>query len=457
PGYADLMVGTSSDIAFADAYIKGVTNFDVKSFYQSAVKNAAAVSSDPGTGRKGLVTSIFKGYTDTSTPEGMSWAMDCYINDFGSANLAKALYERGGGDPDRSRYKEDYLYCLNRAQNYVHMFNPDVNVCMGRTPSGAGRVSSENFDPRERGGDYTETNAWNMAFHAPQDGQGLANLYGGRKALAAKLDEFFRTPETALPKFKGHYGGVIHEMREAREVRMGMYAHSNQPSHHILYMYNYAGQPWKTQEKVREVLSRLYTGGEIGQGYPGDEDNGEMSAWYIFSAAGFYPLRLGTSEYVIGAPYFKKMTIHLENGNKIVINAPKVSDRNKYIQRVKLNGVEYNKTTLSHFDLIRGATLDFEMGPKPSKWGTGEEALPPSITDPATDGSSLLPRPMRDLTDRSEGGGDARELFDNSSDTRVTFDTASPRLNWRFAEGPEKVRMYTLTSGDGSPAEDPKS
>ena len=161
-------------------------------------------------------------------------------------------------------------------------------------------------------------------------------------------------------------------MREARDVRMGMYAHSNQPSHHILYMYNYAGQPWKTQEKVREVLSRLYTGGEIGQGYPGDEDNGEMSAWYIFSAAGFYPLRLGTPEYVIGAPYFKKMTIHLENGNKIVINAPKVSDRNKYIQRVKLNGVEYNKTTLSHFDLIRGATLDFEMGPKPSKWGTGE-------------------------------------------------------------------------------------
>ena len=117
------MVGTSSDIAFADAYIKRVTNFDVKSFYQSAVKNAAAVSSDPGTGRKGLVTSIFKGYTDTSTPEGMSWAMDGYINDFGIANLAKALYERGGDDPDRSRYKEDYLYFLNRAQNYVHMFN----------------------------------------------------------------------------------------------------------------------------------------------------------------------------------------------------------------------------------------------------------------------------------------------------------------------------------------------
>jgi len=238
---------------------------------------------------------------------------------------------------------------------------------------------------------------------------------------------------------------------------MGMYAHSNQPSHHILYMYNYAGQPWKTQEKVREVLSRLYTGSEIGQGYPGDEDNGEMSAWYIFSAAGFYPLRLGTPEYVIGAPYFKKMTIHLENGNKIVINAPKVSDRNKYIQRVKLNGVEYNKTTLSHFDLIRGATLDFEMGPKPSKWGTGEQALPPSITAPSTDGSSLMPRPMRDLTDRSEGGGDAEGLFDDSSDTHMTFDTSSPRVEWRFAEGPEKVRMYTLTSGDGSPAGDPKS
>jgi putative alpha-1,2-mannosidase len=143
---------------------------------------------------------------------------------------------------------------------------------------------------------------------------------GGRDALARKLDEFFATPETAESRFAGSYGGVIHEMTEARDVRMGMYAHSNQLSHHIPWMYVYAGQPWKTQRITREVLRRLYLGSEIGQGYPGDEDNGEMSAWYIFSALGFYPLKMGTPEYAIGAPLFKKVTIHLENGKDIVIN-----------------------------------------------------------------------------------------------------------------------------------------
>ncbi|CAH0346482.1 GH92 family glycosyl hydrolase [Bacillus sp. CECT 9360] len=468
PGYANLMVGTSSDVAFADAYLKGVKNFDVKSFYQSAVKNAAVVSPNAGTGRKGMATSVFDGYTNTSTGEGMSWAMDGYINDYAIANLAKAMDKQADkNDTYLPNYKADADYYLNRAQNYVNMYNPEAKFFMGRKASGEWRSTAEEFDEREWGGDYTETNAWNMAFHAPQDGQGLANLYGGKAQLSEKLDEFFSTPETAL--FAGHYGGVIHEMREARDVRMGMYGHSNQPSHHIPYMYNYTGEPWKTQEKVREALDRLYIGSEIGQGYAGDEDNGEMSAWQIFSALGFYPLKMGSPEYAIGAPLFKKATINLENGKKIVIKAPKNSNKNKYIQSFKLNGKKHNKNYLMHADLANGARLDFEMGPKPSKWGSGEKDVPESITPGSTDGSSLSPKPLKDFTGPEQGigtdagGGSADPLFDNTSSTRVTLNGEKPSVQYQFKAGKHKASMYTLTSGvsltgeSNSQAADPKS
>ncbi|HZN77936.1 MAG TPA: GH92 family glycosyl hydrolase, partial [Micromonosporaceae bacterium] len=242
PGYADLMVGTSSDVAFADAYLKGVTGFDARAAYDAAVKNATVAPPSGNVGRKGLSTSVFGGYTSIqSTGEAMSWAMDGYINDFGIANMAKALAGRSTG-AQRTRYLAEHEYFLNRALNYVHMFDPAVDFFQGRNADGSFRNQPRNYDPRVWGFDYTETDGWNMAFHVPQDGRGLANVYGGRGKLADKLDEFFATAETA--SFPGSYGGVIHEMREARDVRMGQYGHSNQPSHHILYMYDYAGQPW---------------------------------------------------------------------------------------------------------------------------------------------------------------------------------------------------------------------
>ncbi|MDY0393497.1 GH92 family glycosyl hydrolase [Virgibacillus halophilus] len=464
PGYADLMTGTSADVAFADAYLKGVTNFDVQSFYKAAIKDASVVSPDSGTGRKGLSTSIFDGYTNTDTGQGMSWAMAGYLNDFAIANISKKLAEETGeDDTNQKQYNDNYKYYINRAQDYVNMFNPEVDFFMGRKSSGEWRETPDKYDPRDWGGDYTETNAWGMAFDAPHDGQGLANLYGGRKALAEKLDKFFSTPETA----KHPEGYLIHEMREARDVRMGMYAHSNQPVHHVAYMYDYAGQPWKTQDKIREVLSRLYIGSEIGQGYAGDEDNGEMSAWYIFSAAGFYPLRMGTPSYAIGAPYFEKMTIHLENGKDIVIKAPHVSDKNKYIQSMKLNGKPYDKLTLDHQDIADGATLEFEMGPKPSKWGTGKDALPQSITPSSEDGAASVPEPLKDLTDhlikedkgiaKDSEEGDAKQLFDNTSKSRWSVKSRTPSIQYQFKEGKQKVQMYTLTSSQDGPASDPKS
>jgi predicted alpha-1,2-mannosidase len=461
PGYANLMVGTSSDVAFADAYLKGVTNFDVNAFYESALKNASVASENDSVGRKGLATSIFNRYTSTSTEEGLSWALDGYINDFAIANMAKIMAKKTDkGNPDHQQYCTDAIYYLERAQSYVEMFHSDVKFFMGKEPTGEWRTSAETFNPEAWGGDYTETNAWNMAFHVPQDGQGLANLYGGREGLAEKLDAFFSIPEKA--SYPGHYGSIIHEMLEARDVRMGMYGHSNQPAHHILYMYNYAGQPAKAQKKIREVLSRLYIGSEIGQGYPGDEDNGEMSAWYLFSAAGFYPLQMGTPVYAIGAPYFKKMTIHLENGEAITIKAPNVSNENKFVQSLKVNGKNYNKLTIDHETLSKGATLEFEMGSESSEWGTGIDALPKSLTNPATNGTSLPPTVMFDLTDKKEGfslhsdKGGAEKLFDNTSQTILSLEGNHPWVQYRFENGPEEALMYTITSG-GDEKQDPKS
>ncbi|OLB77055.1 MAG: alpha-mannosidase [Actinobacteria bacterium 13_2_20CM_2_71_6] len=436
PGYANLMVGTSSDVAFADAYVKGVRNFDAAAAYDAAVKNATVAPPNDNIGRKGFASSPFLGYTAMdATDEAMSWAMDGYINDFGIANMAKARLDgMASNDPARQRLREEYEYFLNRAQNYVNMFDPSVGFFQGRDSAGNWRMKPADFDPRVWGGDYTETDAWNMAFHVPQDGRGLANLYGGTGKLADKLDQFFATPETAT--FVGSYGGTIHEMLEARDVRMGQYGHSNQPSHHIIYMYDYAGQPWKTQAKVREAVSRLYLGSEIGQGYTGDEDNGEMSAWYVFSALGFYPLQMGSPYYAIGSPLFTKATINLENGKKIVVNAPNNSRSNVYVQSLKVNGRAYDRTYLPHDILAKGAVLDFAMGSAPSRWGAGNTPL--SITQ--DDG---VPRPLRDVTKP-----DGTALFDNTSATRVNFDSQTPSVPYQITSGPrDKVSYYTLTSG----------
>ncbi|GLQ95810.1 GH92 family glycosyl hydrolase [Dyella mobilis] len=445
PGYADLMVGTSADVAFSDAWLKGVHNFDVRSFYQAALKDATVVSPLKGTGRKGLERSIFNGYTDTGIDEGLSWSMDGYIADFAIGNLAQALATmHDASDPYSTHYTEDATYFRNRSLNYVNLFDPDVGFFVGRNAKGDWRVGKQDFDPLAWGGDYTETNAWNMAFHAPQDGAGLAALYGGRAALATKLDQFFATPGVY---HIGHYDGVIHEMREAQAVRMGQYGHSNQPSHHIIYMYDYAGEPWKAQDKVRDVLSRLYLGSSIGQGYLGDEDNGEMSGWWLFSAMGFYPLRMGTSEYVIGAPYFPHLDVMLENGKHIVVNAPGVSDINRYVQSLRVNGQPWNKLTLPHALLTQGATLDFVMGPEPSQWGTSAQALPASIT---AEGN---PSPLRDLLGPGQAQAtsdptlpDVDALFDQNSQTEARLPAGPTTISWHLSQS-HLVAMYTLTSG----------
>ncbi|EST34513.1 GH92 family glycosyl hydrolase [Streptomyces roseochromogenus] len=425
PGYADLMTGTSSDVAFADAYVKGVT-FDAKAAYQAALKNATVVPPMSGVGRKGMTTSPFLGYTSTATTEGLSWAMEGYVNDYGIARMGEALYKKTGDQ----HYKDESEYFLNRARDYVNLFDSKAGFFQGRDGNGKWRLDSSKYDPRVWGYDYTETNGWGDAFTVPQDSRGLANLYGGRQGLADKLDAFFSTPETASPEFVGSYGGVIHEMTEARDVRMGMLGQSNQPAHHIPYMYDAAGEPWKTQAKVREILSRLYAGSEIGQGYHGDEDNGEQSGWYLFSALGFYPLVMGSGDYSIGSPLFKKVTVHLENGRDLVVKAPRNSARNVYIQGVTFNGRPWNSTSLPHSLLAKGGVLEFAMGAEPSTWGTGKDAAPVSITQ-----DDKVPAPRSDVL---KGDG---PLFDNTSATDATVTSVDLPVDHSVTPV-----QYTLTS-----------
>ncbi|MDX3850671.1 GH92 family glycosyl hydrolase [Streptomyces sp. AK02-01A] len=425
PGYADLMTGTSSDVAFADAYVKGV-DFDAEAAYEAALKNATVAPPSSGVGRKGMETSPFTGYASTETHEGLSWSLEGYLNDYGLAKMGQALYKK----TKKERYKEESEYFLNRAQNYVSLFDSKAGFFQGRNLAGDWRVPSDQYDPRVWGYDYTETNGWGYAFTAVQDSRGLANLYGGRSGLAEKLDTYFSTPETASSEFAGSYGGIIHEMTEARDVRMGMYGHSNQVAHHVAYMYDAASQPWKTQEKVREVLSRLYTGSEIGQGYHGDEDNGEQSGWYLFSALGFYPLVMGSGEYAIGSPLFTKATVRLENGRKLVVKAPKNSAKNIYVQGLKVNGKSWNSTALPHDLLERGGTLEFAMGSKPSSWGTGKDAAPVSITK-----DDQVPAPRADALTASG------PLFDNSSRTEAPVES----VDLPVASATRAVQ-YTLTS-----------
>ena len=457
PGYNDSMVATSSDIIFADAYMKGVRNFDVESAYASMMKNATTYSNQGDRGRKGMDQSVFYGYA--AIGEAVAWTLEANLNDFGVAQMAQALEKN-----------DDYPYFANRAISYGNIFDATSTGSWaggwfrGRNTSGGWK--GQNSSPSVWGYDYTEGNAWSYAFLAPQDGQGLANLYGGRDKLKAKLDAFFTAAPSTLgyPDY-GSYNFAIHEMKEAQTAAqlagVGQYQHSNQPVHHSIYMYNYAGTPANGQKYLRDVMDKLYfsgvdkDGNSTGEGYIGDEDNGEQSAWYVLSAMGIYPVSVGRPEYAIGAPYFPEMTVTLESGKKIAINAPNVSSANRYVQSVKLNGKDVTKNYLLHADLVAGATLDFVMGPNQSQWGTGINDVPTSITEGSARPaplSSLLPPKLYNVT-ASETAAMAN-LFDRTSNTE--WSQASGTAGWVQAEKKDastkldSVQIYTLTSSNGT-------
>jgi predicted alpha-1,2-mannosidase len=448
PGYADLMVGTSSDVAFADAWRKGVRGFDPHQAYEAALKNATVVPPVSNVGRKGLGRSMYRGYADTSVHEGMSWTLEGALNDFGLAQMATALADQEGDTARARRYREEAAYFKARAADYTHLYDPATGFFRGRDAKGEWREPARQFDPRRWGGDYTEANAWNFAFTVPHDAEGLSSLMGGRAALGKRLDTFFATPETAEAKFSGSYRQVIHEMTEARDVRMGMYAHSNQPSHHIPWMYAAAGQPWKTQKITRDIVRRLYLGSEIGQGYAGDEDNGEMSAWYTFAMMGLYPLRMGSPDYVIGSPAFARTDVLLENGRTLSVIAHGNSPENVYVQSLRVNGQPWTKAWIEHDVIAAGATLEFTMGSTPSKWGSGPDALPASMTAAGGRPTGMVDR-SKGATITLDGKRGPAALVDDDAATTATVPAAAT-IGVTLPKA-ATISHYTITGGKAPP------
>ncbi|WP_367118024.1 GH92 family glycosyl hydrolase [uncultured Chryseobacterium sp.] len=262
-----------------------------------------------------------------------------------------------------------------RSQNFRKVIDPETRLARGRNQDGSFQAP---FNPFKWGDAFTEGNSWHYTWSVFQDIEGLAGLMGGRKEFSKKLDSIFEMPPVYDDSY---YGSTIHEIQEMVNADMGQYAHGNQPAQHIIYLYNYSGEPWKTQYWVRETMDRLYQ--PTPDGYCGDEDNGQTSAWYIFSALGFYPVTPATDQYVLGAPLFKKAVVHLANGKTIEINARNTNENNRFVQSLKFNGKKYSKNWLSHQELMKGAKLNFEMVSQPNKdRGTDEKDFPYSYSKP---------------------------------------------------------------------------
>ncbi|WP_375418273.1 GH92 family glycosyl hydrolase [uncultured Hymenobacter sp.] len=365
PGYRNVMVGNNSAAVVADAHLKGLSGADAATLYAALTHGANNAGPLEAVGRAGVQFYNKLGYVpaDTKLNESAARTLEYAYDDFAIYQMAKAL----------KRPKKEIELYARRSQNYRNLFDKSVGLMRGRNQDGTWHAP---FSAFKWGGDFTEGNSWHYTWSVFHDVQGLMNLMGGRKKFAATLDTLFTLP----PKFdESYYGSVIHEIREMQVANMGQYAHGNQPAQHILYLYNYAGQPWKTQYWVRETLNRLYQ--PTPDGYCGDEDNGQTSAWYVFSALGFYPVCPATDQYVLGAPLFPKATLHLPGGKDVVLNAPQNSAANRYVGALTLNGQPYGRNWLSHAELLKGATLNFDMSAAPNTArGTGVGDAPFSMS-----------------------------------------------------------------------------
>ncbi len=351
PGYANIMVGNNSASVVADAYIKGGRGYDINELWEAVKHGANGQGPMDAVGRNGYEYYNKLGYVPYNVNRGENAAktLEYSYDDFAIYQLGKAL---GKPASEIDIYKK-------RAMNYKNLFDERVGLMRAKNEDG---TFQSPFSPFKWGGAFTEGNSWHYTWSVFQDIDGLAKMMGGHQKFVEKLDSVFSMP----PVFdESAYGGVIHEIREMQIAGMGQYAHGNQPIQHMIYLYNYGGAPYKTQYWARETMNRMYSA--TPDGYCGDEDNGQTSAWYVFSAMGFYPVTPATDQYVLGAPLFKKVTLTLENGKKVVINAPQNSKTNLYVNSLMMNGKPYSKNWLSHTALQNGAVLDFDMASTPNK------------------------------------------------------------------------------------------
>ena len=367
PGLRSVMVGNNSASVVAEAYLKSgdVYDYDIENLYEALIHGANNAGPMPAVGRAGAEYYTELGYVpyDVDINESAARTLEYAYDDFAIYQLAKKL---GKPAAEVEKYRQ-------RSLNYRKLFDPETGLMRGKNEDGN---FMSPFNPFKWGDAFTEGNSWHYSWSVFHDVQGLIDLMGGREAFVAKLDSVFSLP----PVFDdSYYGGTIHEIREMQIADMGQYAHGNQPIQHMIYLYDYAGEPWKTQYWARETMDRMYQ--PTPDGYAGDEDNGQTSAWYVFSALGFYPVAPATDQYALGAPLFEKITVSLENGNTLTITAPNNSDTNRYVQQVRWNGEVYDKNWVSHEALLQGGTLEFEMGPEPNRErGTEPDAFPYSLS-----------------------------------------------------------------------------
>ncbi|MDR1055139.1 MAG: GH92 family glycosyl hydrolase [Prevotellaceae bacterium] len=367
PGHRNCMVGNNSASIVADAYLKGLRGYDIETLYEAVLHGTNHVHPKvKSTGRLGYEYYNTLGYIpyDVGINENAARTLEYAYDDWTIYQLAKAL----------NRPQDEIDLFAERCLNYRNLFDPETKLMRGKNENG---TFQSPFNPLKWGDAFTEGNSWHYTWSVFHDVQGLIDLMGGNKSFVSMLDSVFNVP----PLFDdSYYGFPIHEIREMQIMNMGNYAHGNQPIQHMIYLYNYAGQPWKAQYWLREVMNKMYT--PAPDGYCGDEDNGQTSAWYVFSALGFYPVCPGSDEYVMGAPLFKKVTVMLENGNKIVIDAPNNDEHNRYINTMKVNEADYTKNWLSHKELIKGANISIDMLPKPNtKRGVEKSDAPYSFSN----------------------------------------------------------------------------
>lgn len=364
PGHSCGMVGNHAASLLADAYVKGVRTFDadkaLEAMYHEATNKGTI---GPSNGRDGWQDYFKLGYVPyPGYAESVAKTLEFCYDDFCAMQVARLS--------GNSHYEDIFK---RQIYNYKNVYDPGTRFMRGKQKDGKW---VPNFDPSEWGGPYTEGCAWHYHWSVFHDIQGLINLMGGDHNFVAKLDSVFSVPNT----FKvGTYGRVIHEMAEMEMINMGQYAHGNQPIQHMIYLYNYAGSPWKTQYWAREVMQKLYS--STPDGYPGDEDQGQTSSWYVISALGLYSVCPGTDQYVVSSPVFPKMTVHLENGKTLTIVSDGNSLKNRYIQSASLNGEKFTRTWLTYKELMNGGTIQYKMGNKPNKsWGTSIKDRPYSVS-----------------------------------------------------------------------------
>lgn len=367
PGHRDCMIGNNSASVVADSYLKGIKGYDIEALWKAVTHGANSVHPEVGsTGRKGYDYYNRLGYVpyNVGINENAARTLEYAYNDWCIYQLGKKL-----GKSER----EIGIYA-KRAMNYKNLFDSEHKLMRGKNENG---TFQSPFNPLKWGDAFTEGNSWHYTWSVFHDPQGLINLMGGKEDFNQMMDSVFNVP----PLFdESYYGAVIHEIREMQIMNMGNYAHGNQPIQHMIYLYNYSGEPWKTQYWTREVMDKLYTPNP--DGYCGDEDNGQTSAWYVFSAMGFYPVCPGTDEYVIGSPLFKKVTINLSNGKKVIINSSNNNKFNRYVEEIKTNKKIYSKNYFRHGDLTQGLSITFKMSDIPNKnRGISKNDMPYSFSN----------------------------------------------------------------------------